>query len=124
MASRTARTVAWRCSRHSGGARGERPNIRPVPALPSWAVGYPRSQSAPPTSPLVEAQKREREAYAPRDALAADPASEGLALLKVSRFPVPSAWSVLWPEGKRLSPLAVEFVRHLREASAGWEAHT
>jgi len=59
-----------------------------------------------------------------RHALAADPASEGLALLKVSRFPVPSAWSVLWPEGKRLSPLAVEFVRHLREASAGWEAHT
>jgi DNA-binding transcriptional LysR family regulator len=59
-----------------------------------------------------------------RHALAADPAAEGLAVLAVTRFPVPSTWSVLWPQGKRLSPVALEFVRHLREASAGWQAHT
>ncbi len=59
-----------------------------------------------------------------RHALAADPATEGLAVLSVQRFPVPSSWSVLWPEGKRLSPVAVEFVKYLGQASAGWEAHT
>ena len=58
-----------------------------------------------------------------RHALAADPASEGLAVLHVQRFPVPSSWSVLWLQGKRLSPVALEFVRHLREASQRWEAH-
>lgn len=59
-----------------------------------------------------------------RHALAADPATEGLALPTVRRFPVPSSWSVLWPQGKRLSPVALEFVEHLHQASAGWEAHT
>lgn len=59
-----------------------------------------------------------------RHALAADPSGEGLVVLKVSRFPVPSTWSVLWPEGKRLSPVAVEFLQHLRQASAGWQPHT
>lgn len=58
-----------------------------------------------------------------RHSLAADPAMEGLAVLKVQHFPVPSSWSVLWPEGKRLSPAAQEFVRHLRAVSATWEAH-
>lgn len=58
-----------------------------------------------------------------RHALAADPAQEGLAVLDVRRFPVPSAWSVLWPAGKQLSPVAAEFVRHLHQASAHWEAH-
>lgn len=59
-----------------------------------------------------------------RHALAAEPAAEGLAVLPVQRFPVPSSWSVLWPQGKRLSPAALEFVEHLRRASAGWEAHS
>lgn len=59
-----------------------------------------------------------------RHALAADPAAEGLAVLRVQRFPVPSSWSVLWPQGKRLSPAALEFVEHLRRASAGWETHS
>jgi len=36
-------------------------------------MGYPRWQSAPATSPVVEEAKAAREAYAPRDALAADP---------------------------------------------------
>ena len=38
-------------------------------------MGYPRWQTAPPTSPVVEAAKAVREAYAPRDALAAEPAA-------------------------------------------------
>jgi len=59
-----------------------------------------------------------------RHALAADPATEGLAVLRVQRFPVPSSWSVLWPQGRRLSPLAQEFRRHLRQASSGWELHS
>jgi DNA-binding transcriptional LysR family regulator len=58
-----------------------------------------------------------------RHALAAKPAAEGLAVLHVTRFPVPSSWSVLWPEGKRLTPVATEFVRHLKSASTTWEVH-
>lgn len=58
-----------------------------------------------------------------RHALAARPAAEGLAVLDVQRFPVPSSWSVLWPEGKRLAPVALEFVKHLKSASAGWKPH-
>ena len=59
-----------------------------------------------------------------RHALAADPAGEGLAVLKVQRFPVQSSWFVLWPHGKRLSPLATEFLTHLEELAAHWEVHT
>lgn len=59
-----------------------------------------------------------------RHALAARPASEGLCILPVQRFPVPSSWSVLWPEGKRLTPVALAFVQHLKQASADWPAHT
>jgi DNA helicase-2/ATP-dependent DNA helicase PcrA len=40
--------------------------------MPS-AHGYPRWQTAPPTAPLIEAQKGARDARAPRDPLAADP---------------------------------------------------
>lgn len=56
-----------------------------------------------------------------RHALAARPATEGLAVLAVRQFPVPSSWSVLWPAGKRLTPVAIEFVKHLKTASARWE---
>lgn len=59
-----------------------------------------------------------------RHALAADPALEHLVVLKVQRFPVPSSWSVLWPEGKRLSPAALAFLGHLRDASARWDVHS
>ncbi|WP_217912704.1 ATP-dependent helicase [Miltoncostaea marina] len=40
----------------------------------STAPGYPRWQTAPPRLPHVEAQKARRDAVAPRDPLAADPA--------------------------------------------------
>lgn len=59
-----------------------------------------------------------------RHALAADPASEGLAVLKVQRFPVQSSWFVLWPQGKKLLPLATEFLIHLEELARDWEVHT
>ena len=39
----------------------------------SFAHGYPRWQTAPPTSPRIEAQKAARDARAPRDPLAAEP---------------------------------------------------
>jgi DNA helicase-2/ATP-dependent DNA helicase PcrA len=41
----------------------------------SAASGYPRWQTAPPSLPHVEAQKAARNAHAPRDPLAADPAA-------------------------------------------------
>lgn len=59
-----------------------------------------------------------------RHALAEDPAAEGLAVLAVDRFPVPSSWSVLWPRGKRLSPLAAEFLAHLHDLARQWDAHS
>ena len=59
-----------------------------------------------------------------RHALAEDPATEGLAVLPVAGFPVPSSWSVLWPAGKRLSPLAAEFLHHLQDLAGQWETHS
>lgn len=58
-----------------------------------------------------------------RHALAADPADDGLAVLPVQHFPVRSSWSILFPQGRRLSPIAAEFLRHLTEAAKGWEPH-
>jgi len=54
-------------------------------------------------------------------ALAADPASEGLAILRVDDFPIHANWWVIHPRGKRLSPIASVFLQHLasyREAHA------
>lgn len=59
-----------------------------------------------------------------RHALAAHPAEEGLAVLHADRFPVASSWSALWLRGKRLSPLAEEFLRHLEQLADGWEMHS
>lgn len=39
-------------------------------------------------------------------------------------IPVPSSWSVLWPRGKRLSPLAAEFLAHLQDLARQWDAHS
>lgn len=46
-------------------------------------------------------------------ALAAAPADEGLAVLPLESFPIHSKWWVLYPRGKRLSPVAAEFMAHL-----------
>ncbi|MFT3857671.1 MAG: LysR family transcriptional regulator [Aquabacterium sp.] len=59
-----------------------------------------------------------------RHALAENPALEGLAVLKVDHFPVPSSWSVLWLKGKRLSPLAGEFLGQLKGLAGQWEVHS
>lgn len=59
-----------------------------------------------------------------RHALVEQPAQEGLAILPVQQFPVPSAWSVLWLKGRRLSPLAQAFVDHLQQLASHWEAHS
>ncbi|PLK50469.1 hypothetical protein C0V76_01170 [Uliginosibacterium sp. TH139] len=40
-----------------------------------------------------------------------------LVVLPVEGFPVRCSWWILYPRGKRLSPIAQEFLRHL-EASA------
>jgi DNA-binding transcriptional LysR family regulator len=50
-------------------------------------------------------------------ALAAEPADEGLAVLRAATFPIEANWWVLYPRGKRLSPIATEFVAHLESAA-------
>ena len=59
-----------------------------------------------------------------RHAMAENPAQEGLAVLKVQHFPVPSSWSVLWLKGRRLSPIAQAFMRHVQELAPTWDAHS
>ena len=50
----------------------------------STAKGYPRWHTAPPTLPHIEAQKAVRDARAPRDPLAADPAGRTVYRLRPS----------------------------------------
>lgn len=59
-----------------------------------------------------------------RHALAELPSAEGLAILKVNKFPVPSSWSVLWLKGKRMPPIAQAFLDHLQELAPQWEVHS
>jgi LysR family transcriptional regulator, low CO2-responsive transcriptional regulator len=59
-------------------------------------------------------------------AMAADPADEALAVLKVADFPIHSNWSVIYPRGKRLSPIASVFLQHLagyRESHGSHGSH-
>ncbi|MBY0573221.1 MAG: LysR family transcriptional regulator [Undibacterium sp.] len=46
--------------------------------------------------------------------LAKKPASEGLAILHAEDFPIHSNWWIIYPKGKRLSPIAEVFLKHLR----------
>jgi DNA-binding transcriptional LysR family regulator len=50
-------------------------------------------------------------------ALAAVHADEGLAVLPLESFPIHSKWWILYPRGKRLSPIASQFMGHLRETA-------
>ncbi|MHB8786137.1 MAG: LysR family transcriptional regulator [Thauera sp.] len=43
---------------------------------------------------------------------------EGIAVLRVEGTPLPTQWQVVYPAGKRLSPLAGAFLEFLRERSA------
>ncbi len=51
-----------------------------------------------------------------RHALPAHPSKESLVILPVSGFPIHSNWSIIYPLGKRLSPIACEFLLHLEVA--------
>lgn len=53
-----------------------------------------------------------------RHALAARLADESLAILPVQDFPIHSNWWVLYPRGKRLSPIASVFLEHLTHTAA------
>ena len=48
-----------------------------------------------------------------RHALGNDLKEEGLAVLNVDGFPIRSQWWVLYPRGKRLSPIASAFIEHV-----------
>jgi LysR family transcriptional regulator, low CO2-responsive transcriptional regulator len=48
-------------------------------------------------------------------ALGAHLVDESLTILKVSGFPIHSNWFIVHPKGKRLSPVAAEFLRYLQE---------
>lgn len=49
-----------------------------------------------------------------RHALAPHYDEEGVTILPVKSFPIQSQWWVLYPQGKRLSPVAATFLAHLR----------
>ena len=46
---------------------------------------------------------------------------EGIAVLRVEGTPLPTQWQVVYPAGKRLSPLASAFLEFLRERAAELE---
>jgi DNA-binding transcriptional LysR family regulator len=52
-----------------------------------------------------------------KHALLGKPANEGLAILSVEDFPIHSNWWILYPKGKRLSPIASVFLQHLKNCS-------
>ena len=49
-------------------------------------------------------------------ALPARPNEESLVVLPVIGFPINTNWSIIYPAGKRLSPIASEFLAHLETA--------
>jgi DNA-binding transcriptional LysR family regulator len=56
-----------------------------------------------------------------RHALGQRPATQhGVTVLPVEGFPVPSQWHIVWPKGKRLSPVAQVFGEHLQAQAKSW----
>ncbi len=53
-----------------------------------------------------------------RHALAAEPVSEGLAVLQVEGFPVQTSWWTLYRKGKKLPPVAGAFLQHLQQVGS------
>ena len=41
-------------------------------------------------------------------------------MLNVKGFPIQSQWHLVWPKGKRLSPIAEVFRGHLVGEAKGW----
>jgi DNA-binding transcriptional LysR family regulator len=46
---------------------------------------------------------------------------EGVAILKCKDFPIESSWHIVSPKGKRLSPIATIFKKHLSDQATGWK---
>ena len=56
-----------------------------------------------------------------RHALGQRPTTQhGVTVLPVEGFPVPSQWHIVWPKGKRLSPVAQVFGEHLQAQAKSW----
>jgi DNA-binding transcriptional LysR family regulator len=53
-------------------------------------------------------------------ALAERPASQGVTILDVQGFPIQSQWHIVFPKGKRLSPIAQVFREHLVTQAGQW----
>ena len=52
-----------------------------------------------------------------RHALNQQAKNEGLAILSVENFSLHSNWWILYPQGKRLSPITSVFLQHLKSVS-------
>jgi DNA-binding transcriptional LysR family regulator len=46
---------------------------------------------------------------------------EEVAILKCKDFPIESSWHIVSPKGKRLSPIATIFKKHLSDQAKGWK---
>lgn len=55
-----------------------------------------------------------------RHALPARPADDQLTVLEVAEFPLQSHWFTLYPRGKKLSPVATVFLKHLEQTAREW----
>jgi len=53
-----------------------------------------------------------------RHALDAGAAEAQIATLRVAGFPLHSSWSILYPRGRRLSPIAAAFLAHLQQSAS------
>jgi DNA-binding transcriptional LysR family regulator len=46
---------------------------------------------------------------------------EEVAILKCQEFPIESRWHIVSPKGKKLSPIATIFKKHLSQQAKGWK---
>jgi hypothetical protein len=46
---------------------------------------------------------------------------EDVAILKCREFPIESSWHIVCPKGKKLSPIATIFKKHLSEQAKSWK---
>ena len=46
---------------------------------------------------------------------------EEVAILKCNEFPIESSWHIVSPKGKKLSPIAAIFKKHLSQQAKGWK---
>lgn len=53
-------------------------------------------------------------------ALAGQPEQEEVVTLKCNEFPIETSWHIVSPKGKKLSPIALIFKKHLSEQAKSW----